>query len=76
MPHRSLQLAQLCQLKGEGSLSQVLLKQNANTFSLGDSLSMTIFFICCKANLENFFSACHSFLDSRNYFLHSSPMLS
>lgn len=74
MPHRSLRLAQLCQSKGERSLSQVLLKQNPNTFSLGDSLGATVFFFCCKANLEDFSSPCPSFLDSRNYFLHSSPL--
>lgn len=75
MPHRSLQLAQLCQLKGEGFLSQVLPKQNPNAFFLGDSLSTIVFFFCCKTNLEDFSSLCPSFLDSRNYFLHSSPML-
>lgn len=66
--------AQLCQLKGEDSLSQVLLKPSPNTFSLGDSLSTTVFFFCCKVNLEDFSSPCPSFLDSRN-FLHSSPTL-
>lgn len=75
MPHRSLQLAQVCQLKGEGFLSHVLPKQNPNAFSLGGSLSTIVFFFCRKAYLEDFSSLCPSFLDSRNYLLHSSPVL-
>ena len=61
-PHRSLQLTQQYQMEGEGSPSQVLLKQNPNTFSLGGSLSTIVFLFCRKARLEDFSSPYPSFL--------------